>query len=74
LVASVCSPASGLFPPFNYLPMYLSETVLLDLKGTDSDDNPVVQGKLIFHLSTISTVSVTSSRPTDSSLVLTSIK
>jgi WW domain len=45
--------------------------VLLDLKGTD--DNPVVQGKLICHLSTNLTTSATSSRSTDSSLTLTSL-
>ena len=45
--------------------------VQLDLKG--HDDNPVVQGKLISHLSTIPTTSATSSRPTDSSLTLTSL-
>jgi E3 ubiquitin-protein ligase NEDD4 len=44
--------------------------VLLDLKGTD--DNPVVQGKLICHLSTNLSTSATSSRPTDSSLTQTS--
>ena len=45
--------------------------VQLDLKGTD--DNPVAQGKLIFRLSTIPTTSATRSRPTDSSLALTSL-
>ena len=47
--------------------MYISELILLDLKSTDG--NPVVQGKLIFHLSTLAR----SSRPTDSLLALTSL-
>ena len=47
----------------------LTELVLLGLKGTDG--NPVVQGKLISHLSTNLTTSATSSRPTDSPLALT---
>jgi E3 ubiquitin-protein ligase NEDD4 len=45
--------------------------VVLDLKGTD--DNPVVKGRLISHLSTNLTTSATSSRPTGSSLALTSL-
>ncbi|KAI0274420.1 C2 domain-containing protein, partial [Russula aff. rugulosa BPL654] len=50
----------------------LAEMVQLDLKGTDG--NPVVQGKLISHLSTMPTTSATSSRSTDSSsLALTTI-
>jgi hypothetical protein len=49
----------------------LTETILLDLKGTD--ENMVVQGKLRYHLSTNFTMSATSSRPTDSSLALTSL-
>jgi E3 ubiquitin-protein ligase NEDD4 len=50
----------------------LTEMVQLDLKGTD--DNPVVQGKLISHLSTMPTTSATSSRSTDSSsLALTTL-
>ena len=50
----------------------LTEMVELDLKGTDG--NPVVQGKLISHLSTMPTTSATSSRSTDSSsLALTTL-
>jgi E3 ubiquitin-protein ligase NEDD4 len=44
---------------------------VLDLKGTD--DNPVVKGRLISHLSTNLTTSATSSRPAGSSLALTSL-
>ena len=51
---------------------FLTEMVRLDLKGIDG--NPVVQGKLISHLSTMPTTSATSSRSTDSSsLALTTI-
>ena len=46
------------------------ELVVLDLKGTN--EKPVVHGKLISRLSTNLTISATSSRPTDSSLALTS--
>ena len=59
-------------PPLHYLPMCpLAEKVQLDLKGTN--DNPIVQGKLIFHLSTIITPSATSSHLADPSLALTSL-
>src|SRR6266852_3279563 len=57
--------ASPLYLPTN---TSLTEVVQLDLKGID--DNPDVQGKLISHLSTIPTMSVTGSRPTDASLAL----
>ena len=49
--------------------MSFTELVLLDLKGTD--DNPVVQGKLISHLSTNLTTPASSSHPNNSSLALT---
>ena len=49
----------------------LTELVLLDLKG--SDVNPAVQGKLISRLSANVITSATGSRPTDSSLALTSL-
>ncbi|KAI0274422.1 hypothetical protein BGY98DRAFT_1188559 [Russula aff. rugulosa BPL654] len=57
----------------DYLDLELGgqETVQLDLKGTN--DNLVVQGKLISHLSTIPTTSITSSRPNGSSLALTTL-
>jgi E3 ubiquitin-protein ligase NEDD4 len=68
----------GMFSGFRIAsPLYLptnasvTEKVLLDLKGTD--DKPVVQGKLICHLSTKLTTSASSSRLTDSPLAPTSL-
>ena len=71
LAATVCSLASGLmgtlFSRLTNAP--LIEVVQLDLKR--SNDNLVVQGKLVIYLSTNLSSSATDSRPAGSSLALT---
>ena len=56
-------------PPPRLTNVLLIVLVQLDLKG--SNDNLVVQGKLVIYLSTIPSTTATSSRPAGSSLALT---